>query len=149
MKKIIYPTILLLVALLSFFSGAFVMKKQTEDLYIKPYLSDLAISHLYAATLIREGISDPLHSESYGLEYLSIAAGLEMEQENTLKWYKTYIEKYDIPVSQEIREILEPYDTFDLDEKMVDVIKNKFFRGSQSSVYSTLTASNQPQVTTP
>ncbi len=141
MKKIIYPITLIIAALFSFFAGAFVMKKQTEDLFIRPYLSDLALSNLYAAMLLREGISDPRHSENYGLGYLTIAAGLEMENEHTMEWFKSYIQKYDIPVSQEIREILEPYGTFEIDERLVEVIKNKFFLSGQSRNYSTLTVS--------
>lgn len=117
----------------SFFTGAYIQAQQYEKVFVQPYLSEITRNQIYTATLLREGIADPEYSENYGLSWLAIAKGLEMEEEHTLKLFKSYVQKYDIQVSQEIKELLAPYEAFEIDEKMVEAMKEGFLVGREDN----------------
>lgn len=142
MKKLTYCVVTLLIAAVAFFAGAYIQAKQYEKIFVKPYLSEITSSLIQSATLQREGITDPVYSENYSLGYLTIAEGLEMSDEHTLKLVKSYSEKYQIELSPELTALLAPYDTFEIDEKMIEAMKQSLLVG-QDRNYSVRTASIQ------
>lgn len=130
-KIVIFCLCILLTAVVSFFGGAYLQAKQYEEVFVKPYLAEITRSQIYNAILLREGIVDPLYSENYGLGYLVIADGLEMKDEHTLKLVKSYSEKYQVDLSLELKALLEPYESFEIAEKMIDGVKQSLLAGKE------------------
>lgn len=131
MKKLIYCVVTLVFGAATFFVGAYIQAKQYEKIFVEPYLTEITRSLIQTATLQREGITNPVYPENYGLGYLTIAEGLGMNDERTLELVKSYSEKYQIELSPELTALLEPYDSFEINEKMVEAMKQSLLVGQE------------------